>query len=69
MTVQCEVALTTSLPKLSIKEQIVEQQEKLCKELYYDDPLKFWGKDKAFAKIILLNPNTIIQVKQMVYTH
>ena len=26
-------------------------------------------KDKIFAKITLLNPNTIIRVKQMVYTH
>ena len=66
---QREVALSISLLKLSSKQQIVEQQEELCKELYSDDPLKFWDKDKAFAKINLLNPNTIIRVKQMVYTH
>ena len=39
----------TSLLELSIKEQIVEQQEKLYKELYYDNPLKFWDKDKTFV--------------------
>ena len=55
--------------KLSIKEQIVEQQKKLYKELHSDNPLKFWDKDKIFAKITLLNPNTIVRVKQMVYTH
>ena len=54
---------------LFIKEQIAEQQEQLCKELYSDNPLKFWDKDKKFANITLLNPNTIIRVKQMVYTH
>jgi len=69
MPVQQEVALIISLLELSIKEQIVEQQEKLYKELCSDNPLKFWDKDKTFAKITLLNPNTIIQVKQMVYTH
>ena len=53
MPVQREVALTISLLKLSIKEQIVEQQEKLCKELYSDNPLKFWDRDKIFAKITL----------------
>ena len=49
--------------------EIAEQQEELCKELYSDNPLKFWDKDKAFAKITLLYPKTIIWVKQMVYTH
>jgi len=66
---QCEIALSISLLELSIKAQIVEQQEELCKELYSDNPLKFCDKDKTFAKITLLNPNTIIRVKQMVYTH
>ena len=66
---QREVALTISLLELSIKEYIIEQQKKLCKELYSDNPLKFWDKDKTFVKITLINPNTIIQVKQMVYTH
>ena len=51
---------------MSIKEQIIEQQEELYKELYPDNPL---DKDKTFAKMTLLNPNTIIRVKQMVYTH
>ena len=69
MPPQLEVALKISLLELSIKEQIVEQQEKLCKELYSDNSLKFWDKNKTFAKITLLNPNTIIRVKQMVYTH
>jgi len=41
MLAQREVALIISLPELSVKEQIVEQQEKLCKELYSDNPLKF----------------------------
>ena len=65
---QREIALSISLLDLSIKEQIVEQQEELCKELYSDNLLKFWNKDKTFTKITLLNPNTII-VKQMVYIH
>ena len=60
MPTQCEVALTISLFKLSIKEQIAKQQEQLCKELYSDNFLKFQDKDKTFAKITLLNPNTII---------
>ena len=60
MHAQREVALTISLFELSIKEQIIEQQEQLSKELYSNNPLKFWNKDKAFAKITLLNPNTII---------
>ena len=60
MPAQCEVELTISLLKLSVKEQIILQQEKLCKELYSDNPLKFFDKDKTFAKITLLNPNTII---------
>jgi len=34
-------------------------QEELCKKIYSDNPLKFWDKDKIFAKITLLNPNTI----------
>jgi len=54
---QCEIALSISLLKLSVKEQITEQQEELCKELYSDNPLKFWDKDKTFAKITLSNPN------------
>ena len=66
---QREVALTISLLKLFVKEQIIEQQEKLCKELYSDNLLKFWDKDKTFAKITLLNPNAIILVIQIVYTH
>ena len=49
MPAQREVALTMSLLELSVKEQIVEQQEKLCKELYFDNPPKFWDKDKTFA--------------------
>ena len=49
---QREVALTISLLELSVKEQIVEQQEKLCKDLYSDDPLKFWDKNKTFAKTL-----------------
>ena len=69
MPAQREIALTISLLELSIKEQIVKQQEKICKELYSDNHLKFWNKDKTFAKIPLLNPNTIIRVKQMVCTH
>jgi len=52
---QREIALTISLLKLSIKERIAEQQEQLCKELYSDNPLKFWDKDTTFAKITLLN--------------
>ena len=69
MPVQREITLTISLPELSVKEQIVEQQQKLCRELYYENLLNFWDKDKIFAKTTLLNPNTIIRVKQMVYTH
>ena len=49
MPAQREVALTISLLELSIKEHIVEQQEKLCKQLYSDNPLKFWDKEKTFA--------------------
>ena len=41
MPAQREVALAISLLELSVKERIVEQQEKLCKELYSDNPLKF----------------------------
>ena len=64
MPTQREVALTISLLKLFVKEQIVEQQKKkLCTELYSDNPLKFWDKDKIFAKITLLNTNIIIQIK------
>ena len=37
MPAQREGALTISLLKLSVKEQIIEQQEKLCKELYSDN--------------------------------
>jgi len=69
MPAQCEVALTISLLELSIKEHVVEQQQKLCKELYSDNPLKFWYKDETFAQITLLNPNVIIRIKQMVYIH
>ena len=61
--------MTISLLELSIKKQIVEQQEKLCKELYSNNPPKFWNKDKTFANITVLNPNTIIRVKQIIYTH
>ena len=68
MPVQREIAIITSLLELSTNEQITEQQEQLPKELHFDNPLKFWDKDKIFAKITLLNPNTIIRVKQMVYT-
>ena len=60
MPVQREVALTISVLDLSIKEHIAEQQEQLYKELYSNNPLKFWDKDKTFAKITLLNLNTII---------
>jgi len=42
---------------------------KFMQRTLLDNPLKFCNKDKTFAKIILLNPNTIIQVKQMVYTY
>ena len=61
--------MTISLLELSIKEQIAEQQKQLCNELYSDNPLKFWDKKKTFVKITLLNSNSIIRVKQMVYTH
>ena len=37
---QHEIPLTISLLELSIKEHIDEQQEELCKELHYDNPLK-----------------------------
>jgi len=60
MPAQQEVTLTISLLELSIKDQIIKQQEKLFKELYSDNPVKFWNKDKIFTKITLLNPNTII---------
>jgi len=66
---QREIALSISLLELSIKEQVAKKQEKLYKELYFDNPLNFWDKDKTFAKITLLNPNTIIRIKQIVYTH
>jgi len=67
MCAQRKVALTISLLELSIKEQITEQQEQLCKELNSDNKLKFSDKDNTFAKITFLSPNTIIRVKQMVY--
>ena len=38
---QREIALSISLLELFIKEQIVEQQEELCKKIYSDNPLKF----------------------------
>jgi len=41
MPTQREVALSILLLELSIKEQIAEQKEELCKELYYNNPLKF----------------------------
>ena len=41
MPAQREIALTILLFELSIKEQIIKQQKKLCKELYSDNPLKF----------------------------
>ena len=53
---------------MGIKEEIVEQQEKLCEKLYSTNPLEHWNKDKAFAKITL-SPNKIIRVRQMVYTY
>jgi len=40
---QCEIALSISLLKLYIKEQIAEQQEELCKEFYSDNPPKILG--------------------------
>ena len=40
---QREIALSISLLEMSIKEQILERQEELCKELYSDNPLKFLG--------------------------
>ena len=60
---QREITLSISLLELPIKEQIIEQQEELCRELYSDNPLKLWDNDKTFAKITLLNPNNIIRVK------
>ena len=60
MPAQREVALTISLLELSTKEQIVEQQEKLCKKLYSDNHLKIWDEDKTFVKSTLLNSKTII---------
>jgi len=68
MPAQREIALTISLLELSIKEKITEQQEQLYKTLYSNNSLKFWDKDKTFAKITSLNPNTIIRARQMVYT-
>ena len=53
---QREIALSISLLKLSIKEQTIEQQEELCKELYSDNPLKFWDKDKIFTKNYFVKP-------------
>ena len=53
MSAQCEIALTISLPKLSIKEQIDEQHEELSKELYYDNPFKFWDKDLRHLQRLL----------------
>ena len=47
---QREIALSISLVDLSIEEQITEQQEDLCKELYSNNRLKFWDKDKTFVK-------------------
>ena len=41
MPAQREAALTILLLELSVKEHIIEQQEKLCKELYSENPLKF----------------------------
>jgi len=46
---QWEIWLTISLLKLSIKEHISRQQEQLCKELYCNNPLKFWDKDMTCA--------------------
>ena len=57
---QSEISLTISLLEMSIKECIAKQQEPLCKELHYNNPLKFWDNDKAFAKITLLNNKIII---------
>ena len=69
MPAQHEIALIISQLKLSIKEQLTEWQEQLSKELDCNNQLKFWDKDKTFTKITLLNPNTIIRVKQTVDTH
>jgi len=44
------VALHISLLELSIKEHTAEQQEKLCKEFYYDNPLKFLGQRQDICK-------------------
>ena len=63
---QKEFAL--SINEVSLKKQILDQQKELCKELYYENPLKFWDKDKSFATIELKEPKTVIRVKQMVYT-
>ena len=41
----------------------------MCKELYFENPLKLWDKDKSFATIELKEPKTVIRVKQMVYTY
>jgi len=60
MPAQHEVVLTISLLESYVRDQIVEQQEKLCKQLYSNNPIKFQGKDKTFAKIPLLNLSTII---------
>ena len=65
---QQEIALTISLLELSIKERIVEQQEKLYKELYSNNPLKFWDKDKIFAKISPLIP-TLLSESNKSCTH
>ena len=57
------------IDEVGIKEQITTQQKDLCRELYSEDPLKFWDKDKSFAKIELIDSKTVIRVKQMVYTY
>ena len=64
-----EREFTLSNNELTVKEKTIEQQKELCKELYYEDPLKFWDKDKSFAKIELIDPKIIIRVKQIVYTY
>jgi len=40
------------LLELSIRGQIIEQKEELCKELYYDNPFKLWNKDKTLQRLL-----------------
>ena len=66
---QREIALRITESNLGIKEEIMEQQEKLCEKLYSTNPLEHWNKDKAFAKITLSDPTKIIRVRQMIHTY